>query len=980
MNALRTRRAGRSLLAVLVAVAWVVSVGAVAAQAETTQVTVSLYRVVELSCNEGGGESCGNDYYPKFSIDGEDLFDGRDDFCCAHGGDFRTNWVHQATVDTSHNPIDIHLELWDQDDLSQDDVIHWAKNGDYLDLKFDLFTCVFTGGGLTTQQGANLPTLAGESEAGGEDSARGYFTISTPDCADQLNRTDSDGDGIMNGWETPTGGLDIDNNGTIDLALGQPPFNALPYRKDLFVEADFMQGHRPQDGALDDVVKAFADAPVDPDPGSPGGFRGINLHTEPGEQVPNVRDIRFDINGPNAQDDFNDLKAGNPVVRQPGNCSGFFGTAADRSSPNCVNILDAKRQVYRYMIFGDTYLDSATMLTAQSSGSSEWNSVGPQGGNDFIVTLGTMGNVAINRAHGRRAAEAATFMHELGHTLSLGHGGDEIVNCKPNYLSVMNYTLQFANVDSTRPLDYSSGVRGTAMGTALDEAHLNENRGVYATPAPSRNIVYGVGGVIQVAPANDGRIDWNGANGDKESNIPADVNFISTIQPANQYGCAAASANQTLHGFDDWANIQYNPRLDVLDFADGVRPRTPSEMSEQTLLAMSQQANLKITKSADQSEAVGGDTVSYTVAVTDLGPGTAKGISVTDTLPDGTKQQRSLSDLDKGGVNTLAPKFTYAVPCATTDGTVLTNSVTVTGTDADGVPDPYTDDNTAKATTTVHAPVLTVSNTATATVNAGEAITYTITYANTGSGGASGATVTGTLPAGVYYSQALDQGSGPKPDSVTLNADGTRTLVWNVGNVAARSGDKTITFTARPTLLATAGTTYTGNVSVSYKNAGGACTVAPVTASAITSITAVAPGRQPLLSTLWALRTDLRTAEILARVQATDTRFDGADGSTANGALSQQEASAVLALPVTQPRTLRAELLSAAFNMASRQINAGTAVNTLTTRGLGVSTVGDTVRYTQATLAQPPNLANLLRYTNNTLALTEINSGVAERY
>ena len=34
---------------------------------------------------------------------------------------------------------------------------------------------------------------------------------------------------------------------------------------------------------------------------------------------------------------------------------------------------------------------------------------------------------------------AATFMHELGHTLGLRHGGCDDINNKPNYFSIMNY-------------------------------------------------------------------------------------------------------------------------------------------------------------------------------------------------------------------------------------------------------------------------------------------------------------------------------------------------------------------------------------------------------------------------------------------------------------------------------------------------------------------------------------------------------------
>ena len=50
--------------------------------------------------------------------------------------------------------------------------------------------------------------------------------------------------------------------------------------------------------------------------------------------------------------------------------------------------------------------------------------------------------------------QAGTFMHELGHNLNLAHGGASTLavgssnynmNCKPNYLSVMNYARQMPN-------------------------------------------------------------------------------------------------------------------------------------------------------------------------------------------------------------------------------------------------------------------------------------------------------------------------------------------------------------------------------------------------------------------------------------------------------------------------------------------------------------------------------------------------------
>ncbi|MFD3942973.1 hypothetical protein [Streptomyces sp. NPDC058579] len=969
----RVRRSLGSLVALLLMLAGVTALGATPAQAATEEITVSLYRVVELSCNEGDGEACGNDYYPKFEIDHQGLYDGKDDYCCAHGDDIRTDWVHKKTVDTTRSPVDIHIELWDQDDGSADDIINWVRGQDDLDLKFDMNTCVFTGGGLTTRQGAGIPTLAGESETGGEDSARGYFTITTPSCIERSKRTDSDGDGIMDAWETPGRGLDHNGDGTVDLPLGDAPYRALPYRKDLFVEVDYMAENKPQAGALDDVVQVFANAPVDPypDPAEPSRtkYQGVALHAVEDETVPSVDEFKFESDGPGALDDFNDIKNGNPVVQQPAACSGHFGTAADRAQPNCVNILNAKRLVYRYMLFGDSYAEYPT-----SGGIAEYDGDTRRGGNDFVVTLGSFRGSTIDEAGGWRPAEASTFMHELGHTLGLGHGGGDSINCKPNYLSVMNYTLNFAVLDKTRPLDFTSAARGTALGltadTQLDEFRLNENNGLYGTPGPpARNTVYGVEGRTRVRPATNGNIDWNEFNGDRETSAISDVNYV-------QSACNYREPGQILNGYDDWANIQYNPRLDVAFFGNGPRGELPVELTEALVLAMSQKADLKITKSPDRTDAVGGDAITYTTTVTDLGPGTATAVNVTDTLPDGTTQQRALPDLANGESITVTPAFTYNVPCDTKDGTVLANRVTVTGTDTNGVPDPYTDDNTAQATTTVHAPALTVDKTGPATAAAGEAITYTLTYENTGSGAASGVTVTDTLPAGLHYSPELDSGAGPKPSTVTVNADGSRTLVWNVDDLPGRSGAQKIVFSARSSLLAPSGTAYTDTVSVSYGNAGGSCAFTPVTASARTTVTAEPPTRNPLPYEFWQAHPAMWTAELLARIQATDQRYD----TDRDGALSAAEIRAAFAEDMLRGSELRKQLLATYLNLAERRINAGTVISPKPAHDPVLGTVRAAALYAQETLALPADQPDLSRYGDIVHVMLGINTNVIEVY
>jgi uncharacterized repeat protein (TIGR01451 family) len=974
-------------LAMLVVLALTVIGEAPKAQAETSvDVTFTITRLEEVHCDEDPPEACPNDYYPSFKIDDEEYFDGEEMFCCVEETDFWLNWAHTYDVKSSHNPVQIHVELWDDDDFSPDNIVDIAP-GEHrsLDLTFDLNTCTFQGADLTAEQGAGIPgMLQGQSSGGPEESARITFTITTPACLDNSYKIDSDGDGLPNGWEIT--GLDIQDpnvqladlrvlpvvDGKPDLDLGKPPFSANPIHKDLFVEVDWMadatHNHEPQPGVLDDVIKAFADAPV----GNPNDIDGITLHAMKDESMPDQADISFRTHDTKVSNDFDDFKLG--LDPKHVCLTGHLGTAKDRADLNCSKILAAKSMVFRYMIFGHSYSEiSGSSGNAEGGVRDDSTRVS---GNDFIVTVDPAFSAnVINGVGGKRVVEAGTFMHELGHTLGLDHGGGDRINCKPNYLSVMNYTLQIPilNIGAgipQRPLDYSRRV----LDPLNENGALDETKGI-GGPA-GWPTVYGVGGKQTTARANAASIDWNEKDG-LEKKATADINFISTIGPSSKDGgCDTASPNETLSGFDDWNSIIYSFR-DSPYFNDGVRGPVIPELTADTVQAMSAQADLKIAKSVDKAIASGGDALNYSVPVTNVGRGKAIGVLLTDTLPDGSTQTRALPDLDADASNTQA--FTFVVPCATEDGALLTNRASVSGTDESGIPDPDLSDNAAQASTTVHAPVLTLSKTATASVNAGEAIIYTITYANTGGGAAANVVITDVLPAGVYYSKALDLGAGPKPDTVTLNADGTRTLVWNVGTVAASSGPQTIVFTARPTLLALGGTSYSNNVSLSFQNANG-CVFDTLEASSSTSITVVPPTRDPQGLGFWRTHPELQTAEILARIQATDQRFDGADGTTIDGALSAAEVTAVLVPGGNMDKVLEEELIGTYFNLAMRRINAGTRIDSRLAGRLGLATVRDAALYSQATLALPVNSANRARFSDATTVLGEINNNKSEVY
>ncbi|MBB3724206.1 hypothetical protein [Nonomuraea dietziae] len=198
--------------------------------------------------------------------------------------------------------------------------------------------------------------------------------------------------------------------------------------------------------------------------------------------------------------------------------------------------------------------------------------------------------------------------------------------------------------------------------------------------------------------------------------------------------------------------------------------------------------------------------------------------------------------------------------------------------------------------------------------------------------------------------------------------------MWSLGDVAA-SADWSVRFTARPSLLFTAGAKLTDQAAATYGNANG-CTYEPVTATATTTITEVTPTRDPRSHGYWKTHPEARTAELLARVQATYQQFD----SSGNGALDNSEAGAVLSASGPQPGPARFQLLATLFDLAARQINASTQIDSKLTRKLGTRTVGEAVRYGFATLALPVNSSTAQRYSEATTLLDEIVNNKSEVY
>jgi hypothetical protein len=218
--------------------------------------------------------------------------------------------------------------------------------------------------------------------------------------------------------------------------------------------------------------------------------------------------------------------------------------------------------------------------------------IGDFPGGDSLVTLGSWGHGFV----GSDFVQASTTMHELGHSFWRTHGGNSFpiseANCKPNYLSVMNYLFQMGGLrdeDGTPHLDYSSSIDGVLNENLLNLDPANANpvslkyrTGWYApklpgtlpamleTPAATRfcngaefpALLPGAPPRVPMArvdfySATLGTIDWSaGLN----AGPPQDVNFDGQL-------------SASLAGANDWADLrldQIGSRRNMGGFSLGI--------------------------------------------------------------------------------------------------------------------------------------------------------------------------------------------------------------------------------------------------------------------------------------------------------------------------------------------------------------------------------------------------------------------------
>ena len=340
---------------------------------------------------------------------------------------------------------------------------------------------------------------------------------------------DTDGDGLLDVWETE--GIDFDGDGSMDVDL--PAMGADPNSPDVFVYYDWM--HKDADWRLFGIP--FGEKNLKPDAEVFGLIarqfwnHGIRFHAIEGRGIP-YEDI-FDLG--NGGTDYS-------------NWNSTAVTNFPRKYWNVARYALMVNKIGRNNVSPDVLLGIAEAIPGQ-----------------FVVVADGLIKSSYKDSHNTR--KAINLMHELGHTFGLGHGGNDHVLYKPNYLSVMNYlyneTGLIVNTSETwRKVNYSDYEL-----PSLNELNIDETRGldpegdtkagvrakwILATtgggtktiafrdrPSPSRAGAVGISGQS---------VDFND-NGTMESSIAVD--FYVESGDTN-------TSNQVIpQSYNDWANIKF---------------------------------------------------------------------------------------------------------------------------------------------------------------------------------------------------------------------------------------------------------------------------------------------------------------------------------------------------------------------------------------------------------------------------------------
>lgn len=592
-------------------------------------------------------------------------------------------WTITGMIPADLADVPVGIQVWDYDSTSGDDLADSSPNDNDNNLDFVVHRATGTYSGDLTS-----PRSCADGDGGSDDEPPVRL------CVDLGG--DSDGDGLLDSWEQ--NGYDDNGDGVVDVDL--PALGADPAHKDLFLEVDYDNMVVPDRAGIQAMRDAFAAAPLDVGaragdreaagssgsnddtfgvsmPPNPDGTRGITLHVDTGALVdPAAREGQVGGTCRDGADNGTDGKAdgadpdcifldSSVEDPQPGTCTNGTDNdgdgLVDAADPDCLvgdpefavagrgqgqlvaspgpcgvdSSFYAMKNSAQGQVPARRYLFRYALSVQQGACPRPSGGQAEIGGNDLAVFNAGAANYA------------GTLMHELGHTLNLHHGGFEDNNCKPNYVSVMNYDLQsgIPRVSGGSILDYSPA-RTNLDGTGhradvgkLDEEDLNENGALDASDPVNRTVFTNNAGTKVNQSLYYDYVNWNGDTDDfypGGGDTGVEGNIDTSGSDGNPKACTNDDTDDEVEPANDWlyVSLSFHGFGDASDGA--IRPEENTVPTSQELASMRQELNrtdLVISQTDSPDPVAAGTSVTYSVTVENVGPNPADSVAVVDTLP-----------------------------------------------------------------------------------------------------------------------------------------------------------------------------------------------------------------------------------------------------------------------------------------------------------------------------------------------------------
>jgi uncharacterized repeat protein (TIGR01451 family) len=275
--------------------------------------------------------------------------------------------------------------------------------------------------------------------------------------------------------------------------------------------------------------------------------------------------------------------------------------------------------------------------------------------------------------------------------------------------------------------------------------------------------------------------------------LPVGVDFASASPSCNRSGGVVVCTHGTLYQNTSVVySIVVTPTANGLltNVARVAADQPDPDTSNNTFTAtttVSPLADLQITKTGPAGSVVVGTSFNYTFTVKNNGPSNATGVTIHDTLPAGLRfssgsqcsaqaQGRQVTcnvgSLAKDGV--ASRTIAVTADSSLTDGALLTNTATVSGTETDLI---GANNSSSIQTSFIRRADLGIIKTdSTDPVVAGTSFSYTLSITNNGPSDAAGVKVSDQLPTGLAFRSSGSSGE--------CTADGQQ-VTCTVGNLSA---------------------------------------------------------------------------------------------------------------------------------------------------------------------------------------------------